>query len=265
MGDGVFRKMLAEHRDLLQQNQLDNSPWLELQDENGSPFFYDFSTNQSTYERPAHVNPPLNLRGDLQSQSARRQYHGINGDSEHVPIKFRAGQFTAVDVLSFTSWWTEEGIRRYLTLQLTIETCEVQLIIQHTPPSVALVDPSASNITRFALSHLTDKHGNKIECWHLHVGAKLNILGKPCTLLQCEYSTAAWLKYQAARLLKLKKDLTRELLKYEMFPAEALVSKQSVFPNLLSTNLMNLIKDNETLRQKLSKYRPAVAAKFNIV
>ena len=35
-----------------------------------------------------------------------------------------------------------------------------------------------------------------LECWDLHVGARLNILGRCTTLMQCNLLTGKWLEYQ---------------------------------------------------------------------
>ena len=36
-----------------------------------------------------------------------------------------------------------------------------------------------------------------LQCWDLHVGCRINVLGRPTTLMQCDLVTAQWLEYHS--------------------------------------------------------------------
>merc|ERR1719502_178393 len=55
--------------------------------------------------------------------------------------------------------------------------------------------------------HAESLRRKHLECWDLHVGAKLNVLGRPTTLMQANLVTGKWLEYQGERLLRIKSAL----------------------------------------------------------
>lgn len=90
--------------------------------------------------------------------------------------------------LVFKSWWSEDkeepslgnnmiaggGLKkRYITIKFDIyaQTFEIHL-------------DNEEAVSLFNLMSVTAKNGLPIQCWDLHVGAKLNMLGKTTTLMQ---------------------------------------------------------------------------------
>ena len=57
----------------------------------------------------------------------------------------------------------------------------------------------------YTLSHIEGLHG-PLQCWDLHVGARINVLGRSTTLMQTSGSTLAWLESHAKHLGKIKRD-----------------------------------------------------------
>lgn len=49
-----------------------------------------------------------------------------------------------------------------------------------------------------------NRQGEKLECWDLHIGMKLDLLGRKMTLMQADLVTVNWLEYQASKLRKIK-------------------------------------------------------------
>ena len=59
-------------------------------------------------------------------------------------------------------------------------------------------------VSLYNLLSVTAKNGRPIQCWDLHVGAKLNLLGKSTTLMQGSQLTLDWLDRHTKRLTKIK-------------------------------------------------------------
>ena len=51
---------------------------------------------------------------------------------------------------------------------------------------------------------IVNRQGEKLECWDLHIGMKLDLLGRKMTLMQADLVTVNWLEYQASKLRKIK-------------------------------------------------------------
>ena len=51
---------------------------------------------------------------------------------------------------------------------------------------------------------IVNRQGEKLECWDLHIGMKLELLGRKMTLMQADLVTVNWLEYQASKLRKIK-------------------------------------------------------------
>ena len=60
----------------------------------------------------------------------------------------------------------------------------------------------------------TDGGRLPVECWDLYLGARVNLLGKPTTLMQANGSTVSWLSFYADQLRKLKTETEKCIIKY---------------------------------------------------
>jgi len=192
--------------------------------------------------------------------------------------------------LTFNSWWTEMGTRRYMELCFDLETDFFQVVLDKNVNVLDAKMVNNSNYeslckvverdTKVMSMHLHEKlSGNQhaeslrrkhLECWDLHVGAKLNVLGRPTTLMQANLVTGKWLEYQSDRLLRIKYALEDSLRKYETVPmAAAFVSQKGMNYNGSnghgahkgdgSTDLRTAINQIEALSMQLQRYRPAIA------
>lgn len=54
------------------------------------------------------------------------------------------------------------------------------------------------------------------QCWDLHVGAKINLFGRPSTLMACDLKTGIWLEYHAKGLRAIKESIEEVLRKFEL-------------------------------------------------
>ena len=126
--------------------------------------------------------------------------------------------------LTFQSWWTEMGTKRYMELCFDLESELFQVVLDK---QVNVLDPKMANNANYeSLSSVVEKDtkvmsmhlheklsGNQhaeslrrkhLECWDLHVGCRLNVLGRPTTLMQCNLVTGQWLEFHSERLLRIK-------------------------------------------------------------
>ena len=137
--------------------------------------------------------------------------------------------------------------RRYMDLLFSCETGQFQVILDRSDKV-------------YTLSHIEGKHG-PLEAWDLYVGARINVLGRMTTLMQASGPTLDWLDYHSKRLQKASSSLKRELKKYSMsFAREqsSLMSKSSK-GGKGAVSLRKLLNDIDSLRTRLSDYRPKLA------
>mmetsp|Transcript_17026 Transcript_17026/g.20518 ORF Transcript_17026/g.20518 Transcript_17026/m.20518 type:complete len:398 (-) Transcript_17026:193-1386(-) len=172
----------------------------------------------------------------------------------------------SVRELVFKSWWLEDkeeetlgnnhsaggGLKkRYVTVRFDIyqQTFEVHL---NNEEAVSL----------YNLTSVTAKHGMPVQCWDLHVGAKLNLLGKTTTLMQGSLETIHWLEYHAKRLRAVKAELEKELRKYETHALAPAVVFEKGSKTKGGASLRALMDQIEKLRGLLAAHRPALAEKL---
>lgn len=106
-----------------------------------------------------------------------------------------------------------------------------------------------------------------LQGWDLHVGCRLNILGRPTTLMQCNLLTGKWLEYHADRLGRIKKSLVEMLRKYETVPVLAAVHGQKRPPvrgngKQGAVDLRLQLNQIDALQTRLARYRPSHAAQL---
>lgn len=120
----------------------------------------------------------------------------------------------------------------------------------------------------YNLLSVTAKNGRPIQCWDLHVGAKLNLLGKSTTLMQGSQHTLDWLDRHTKRLTKIKEELIGEILKYETRKLVGAVSYHRAGDVAArtavkgGTSLRMLTEQIEKLTLTLLQFRPKLAQKY---
>ena len=184
--------------------------------------------------------------------------------------------------LTFSSWWTEMGTKRYMELCFDLESELFQVVLDKTVNVLDMQTVNNANFesmyssrakdTKVLSMHLHEKlSGNQhaeslrrkhLECWDLHVGCRLNVLGRPTTLMQCNLVTGQWLEYHAERLARIKGALVDALRKYETVPiADAFVAtkKRGAAAGQGGTDLRTQLNQIEALAMQLQRYRPSMA------
>eukprot|EP01012_Entosiphon_sulcatum_P003176 TRINITY_DN10910_c0_g1_i1.p1 TRINITY_DN10910_c0_g1~~TRINITY_DN10910_c0_g1_i1.p1 ORF type:complete len:181 (-),score=26.33 TRINITY_DN10910_c0_g1_i1:5-547(-) len=117
-------------------------------------------------------------------------------------------------VMEFESWWTENGLRRYMLLLFypANEIFEVLVDDSKVPLRVAVFN----------------RDNQPLRAWDLYVGAVIDILGKPTTLMKCTHATCEWLDANAKRLWKRRLWLEKELTKFRVVPPLAAIEGPTV-------------------------------------
>ena len=168
-----------------------------------------------------------------------------------------------LEVLSFKSWWNEGGNngveRRYVDVHFSIATGNFQVLLDGSDKV-------------YTLSHIQrGPRGGALEGWDLHVGAKIDVLGRKTTLMQANGSTANWLDYHRRALEKLQVKLEGELRKYDRSFQSKAVQSRLVKSRQTSAvgvrarqkpggaNLRALIINIEFLHERLAHFRPKLA------
>eukprot|EP00967_Tisochrysis_lutea_P133962 scaffold235918_cov35-Tisochrysis_lutea.AAC.2 len=202
----------------------------------------------------------------------------------YIKLKMPVNPVPDLQFLTFKSWWTEFNTKRYMEICFDMSTELFQIILDkevrhldkdqiYCPEKESLAGVVGKD-TKIMSMRLHEKlsHNQHAEsmrrahltCWDLHVGAKLNILGKPTTLLQANLETGQWLDYQAAKLTTISNALEEQLLKYEsahqipkQLRTHTIIGRGKPPPG--SADLRSLLKRAGMLKDRLSRYRPIVA------
>ena len=126
----------------------------------------------------------------------------------------------------------------------------------------------------YTLSHIQNgpRGGVALEGWDLHVGAKIDVLGRKTTLMQANGATTNWLEHHRRALSKLQAKLEGELQKYDRsFQSKTVQSRLAKARQGAggvgsrsrrkpgSANLRALMNNIEFLHERLAHFRPKLA------
>jgi len=202
----------------------------------------------------------------------------------YIKLKMPENPVPDLQFLTFISWWTEFNTKRYMEICFDMSTELFQIVLDkevrhldmdhiHCPgkESLASVVGKDTKIMSMRLheklsgnQHADSMRRDHLTCWDLHTGAKLNILGKPTTLMQASLQTGLWLDYQSEKLIIICNTLEENLLKYESAHQIPKIARKNVTvgrgkqpPG--SADLRLLLKRAEMLKERLARYRPIVA------
>ncbi|KAJ1483119.1 hypothetical protein T484DRAFT_2616025 [Baffinella frigidus] len=106
--------------------------------------------------------------------------------------------------LVFFAWWFEEGVKKYMELRYDMGEKIFHITLNKT---VALRDVK-----------IAGREGELLQCWDLYIGQKIDVLGKPTTLMQADHNSLQWLEYHAKRLLKKAHELENEIMQFKPIP-----------------------------------------------
>jgi hypothetical protein len=269
-GDKRSMQILAQQRAISQAGNfaLDGA-WMCFYDLDGKPYHYSFTehvlrankpTGSTLIERPDGL---IGIQIEHDYGSDEKEDDMMDASRSQVMWKsiHQSSGVPDVEVMEFKSWWTEAksgfdrgSQRRYVELKFQMATGNFQVLLDRSDKM-------------YTLSHIQGLHG-PLQCWDLHVGARVNVLGRSTTLMQASGATLEWLEAHTKRLSKIKGQLEKEITKYDRRMSKKFVKparKATVArggQKVGTTCLRKLMQDVEVRRTALAKYRPKVADKI---
>lgn len=162
-------------------------------------------------------------------------------------------------LLHFTTWWSElETLRKEGADGSSFRRSRLSIAF-NTVDNSCEVSLSGSDEVVLVQS-ISDSFGRARECWDLHLGAQVVILGRRVTLKQASVETCRWIDSCAGRFRKAQADLMEELVKYDL-AAPKVQLRPGKPPSGTgdasgSTNLRELLANIDKLRKRLCQFRP---------
>ena len=106
---------------------------------------------------------------------------------------------------------------------------------------------------------IAGRDGELLQCWDLFVGQKIDVLGKPTTLMQANHSSLEWLEYHARRLLRKALELEKEIMQFKPIPDVVYRMLNTRKLNNGSLSLRWVMKHISMLTTQLYRIKPAHA------
>jgi|EP01047_Picozoa_sp_COSAG01_P027276 hypothetical protein len=100
--------------------------------------------------------------------------------------------------------------------------------------------------------------GSSLEPWDLYVGARLDVLGRPTTLMKASCETMTWLDRQARLMLDKIKALEADLAKFQPLSLTITDHNSTLLPHApkgAKVCLRRLVQEIENLDAALAVYR----------
>jgi hypothetical protein len=118
-----------------------------------------------------------------------------------------------LDVMEFESWWTERSanggtVRRYLLVIYFPAEMQFQVTVDDSKTPLSL--------------KVVNRYGEPLHAYDLYVGAVIDVLGRPTTLMSASLRTISWLEKNTRRLWKRKLQLEEKVNKFRPMPLHAL-------------------------------------------
>jgi len=161
--------------------------------------------------------------------------------------------------LEFLAWFYESSGGRSSSIRRT-------LLLVYDANSGQFSAQIQGNENLYVLSHITDHRGSPLSYLDLHVGCKLDCLGRTTTIMQAaNLATSEWIDQEAVWLQRLTKELSAQLLKYGHIhtPGASVAATPVPFrkaPAPGSTHLRHAMGVVEGLYLDLEAMRPKAAA-----
>jgi len=216
-----------------------------------------------------------------------------------------------IDALVFESWWIEKSTKRVVEIALNLTTERFLVTLDKSVSflsSDVLFNPQAVSFletvqqdTKVLECNLHEKFSDNqhalslelphLQCWDLHVGAKINLFGRPTTLMSCGLKTGAWLDYHARGLRAIKERIETHMRKYEQVSlkpalkdtrrldsstraweqgstlplthAPPSVARERAAKGMGGADLRSLIGQVHQLCDRLTAYRPKLGLEFH--
>ena len=265
-GDRGARRIVEQQRATTMPGAVAlDGAWMKFYDLDGIQYFYSVSDDIRRPKKPSAailIEKPADFLGFFAMEDDK-DIENQNSNASTLLWKSitNVDSTPSLDVMEFKSWWSESkpgfakgSEKRYVEIRFIVDTGNFQILLDKSDKM-------------YTLSHIEGLHG-PLQCWDLHVGARINVLGRSTTLMQTSGSTLAWLESHAKHLGKIKTRLEKEIGKYDRR-----LSKNFLKPTKKATVmrgsqkhgtkcLRTLMLEIETRRLALAKFRPKLADKI---
>lgn len=247
------------------------------EDPDAGYFWHDFLTGEEGHTlpdgarelpRPASASEaPATLveqaPGDAMDATAQSIALTSTLNRSRARRKKGAASAANLSTMCFSSWWYEGNGLPFHNMEtrgasdssMTKHVIDIEFDVDTGAVRVAMRGDDKT----YSLSHVNGKDG-PLECWDLHVGARIDVLGRATTLMQATAATQAWIDHHALRLRRLIARMEAELVKYDRATAATLMRKRQQ-PERKGgrNNLRGMLDLLDLLRRNLAKYRPKLA------
>ena len=235
----------------------------------GAEYWYDFKTGRSAAALPRKAEQVPGVPADRVPQYDAYML-------TRKPFMSNEERVANLEFLTFKSWWYDNKEEASLGDGSTAggglkkRYATVRFDLKHNTFDVILEDAA---LMLSGLASLTAKRKQPVQCWDLHVGAKVNLLGKATTLNQCNGETLEWLEFHATQLKKLKERLDACLGKYQSRSLPAAIrfdkghrrgrlDRDALSPG--GTSLRSMLDQIQQLIGAVGHFRPSLAEKFAV-
>ena len=169
------------------KSEVSDDSWIDSNSDHsssrGDHFFRENNRSTSTTDNKSHKPRKIsNTHGSVS--------YLVPADLEGSMGSVDLSEIGLVDRLEFESWWIERNIRRKMIVLYYTDKEMFEIIVDDSivPLSVLVVN----------------RNDQPLQVWDLHVGAVVDILGKPTSLMKASVNTVNWLDKQALKLYKKK-------------------------------------------------------------
>jgi len=246
--------------------------------DSGAFTYFDFKTGSQSSTSPAGE-----VLLEEYPHRKRPRYEGFR--YETTTLEKRVAELHLLETLTFYSHWEEDaedpdltfrvdtnsnvggGIRRrHLTLKFSIASNNCELLLDEGTGT------AGRTVTLDRVFVAAAAVEVPVQCWDLHVGAQIRVLGRRIALYSASLETRQWLEGKASALSRLKEELMVELAKYSTRPQPTAISFTRGERRMDRHGRSQLVKGGMSLRllmerihiltEELRKFRPSIATKM---
>lgn len=267
--------------------------------------------NESAHEAPVEGHVAAEPTSEPAHDELRERAAAIDELARKLKVALPKARPPPIGALVFESWWIEKSTKRVVEIALNLRTERFLVTLDksvsflssdvlYNPQAVSFLETIQQD-TKVLECNLHEKFSDNqhalslelphLQCWDLHVGAKINLFGRPTTLMSCGLKTGAWLDYHTHGLRAIKESVEAIMRKYEQVPPKPALKdtrrldsakrdweQGSTMPHALAAptvareragkgsggaDLRSLIGQVHQLCDRLAAYRPKLGGEFH--
>jgi len=266
--DAVFLRMVITKRAAL-PSPAEQATWMKFRKDSGRDgedevwYWYNLEDGSTSDEPQPEV--PLLPSDEIPSYDSSTNVGGAGFGYKTMTPKGSPLDISQITELVFTSHWVENDIAsatakhagavQHKLIDIFYNSVELRFDINRQMFSV-VIDVDGEKTLVHDLVSTGIKSGLPLECWDLHLGARINLLGRTVTLTQCSRPTMIWMEKNKKKLLKIKSGLLDELRKYNTTKLDPALVNDILASAPGKTSLRTTMNQINDLKAALARYRP---------